>query len=186
MLEFLSMKPTHFPQRIVCVGTSGCGKTTMAKKLSALTGISAVDLDDLYWLPGWHPLPETQFDESVKELVERESWIISGNQSKLIPLMWSRAELVIWLDYPLYKLVWRVVKRTVRRIWSGEECCNGNYETVSRFFSRRSILYFVIAHYRKRKRVYGRLFESKEYPNAEYIRIRTQSEEKRFWKKFKG
>lgn len=43
-------------QRVVIVGTSGSGKTTMARELSVLLGTPHIELDALQWLPGWQSL----------------------------------------------------------------------------------------------------------------------------------
>ena len=39
--------------RIVVVGTSGVGKTTLAKDIAAALAIPHVELDALHWDPGW-------------------------------------------------------------------------------------------------------------------------------------
>jgi adenylate kinase family enzyme len=40
-------------ERVLVMGSSGSGKSTFARRLSALTGIPMVSLDALYWRPGW-------------------------------------------------------------------------------------------------------------------------------------
>lgn len=49
--------------RIVIVGTSCAGKTTLGKKLAQESGIPYTDLDDLHWNPGWTETPHDQFVE---------------------------------------------------------------------------------------------------------------------------
>ena len=39
------------------------------------------------------------------------SWIVDGNYRFLADVTWARADLIIWLDFPLYVNLWR---RTVR------------------------------------------------------------------------
>jgi len=45
-------------RRVVVVGTSGSGKTTIARRLAALLGVRHIELDSLHWERGWveaHP-----------------------------------------------------------------------------------------------------------------------------------
>jgi adenylate kinase family enzyme len=42
--------------RIVVVGASGSGKTTMAKALSRALGLPHVELDAINWQPGWRDI----------------------------------------------------------------------------------------------------------------------------------
>ncbi len=40
-------------KRIVIIGATGSGKTTLARQLAQTYGLPYTDLDDLYWNPGW-------------------------------------------------------------------------------------------------------------------------------------
>lgn len=40
-------------KRVLIVGSPGAGKSTLAKKLAARTGLPLTHLDDLYWNAGW-------------------------------------------------------------------------------------------------------------------------------------
>jgi hypothetical protein len=42
--------------RIVVVGTSGAGKTTMAKSLAGKLDLPCIELDRLRWEPNWQAL----------------------------------------------------------------------------------------------------------------------------------
>ena len=79
-------------KRIVIVGTSGCGKTTLANKLSKMLSIPCIDLDDYYWLPNWQSRDPEEFYTIVGELTKDESWIINGNYSNVRKLIWERCD----------------------------------------------------------------------------------------------
>lgn len=56
-------------RRIVVVGTSGSGKTTMARRLAERLGYPHVELDALYWEPHWTPAPVEVFRERVRQAI---------------------------------------------------------------------------------------------------------------------
>jgi adenylate kinase family enzyme len=51
------------PQRVLVAGTSGAGKTTLARAVAGILGCPHVELDALYHGPGW-----TQRAEFVAEV----------------------------------------------------------------------------------------------------------------------
>jgi hypothetical protein len=44
-------------RRVVILGRGGAGKSVLAGQLSELTGITAIELDGLFWQPGPSPTP---------------------------------------------------------------------------------------------------------------------------------
>lgn len=163
--------------RIVVVGTSGSGKTTFAKKLAEAWDIPFQDLDDLFWLPGWQQRPKEEFTSLVEEVAEKPSWAVCGNQSKLRQLIWPKAQMIIWLDLPIYTCLFRVFKRSLRLYLSGESYCNGNRETLGRLFGPQSILWRVFSSYGRRKRCFTKEFcEQEKASSTAYIRLRSPKE----------
>ena len=100
-------------QRIAIIGSAGSGKSTLARKLADATGLPAVHLDAIWWLPGWKERGAPEFDRIVAEAVARDRWIIDGNYSRTISTRIERADTVIWLDYPRWRCLWRAVERRV-------------------------------------------------------------------------
>ena len=47
--------------RIVVVGVTGLGKTTIARQLASLFYLPHIELDALYWEPNWTPAPVEEF-----------------------------------------------------------------------------------------------------------------------------
>lgn len=121
-------------RRIVVHGCSGSGKSTLARRLGERTGLRVIELDALFHQPGWTPTPAPEFRARVLaalEAAEHESggWIVDGNYgSKLDDLVSSRAELAIWFDLPRPLVMWRIVRRSLRRATLREELWNGNRE----------------------------------------------------------
>jgi adenylate kinase family enzyme len=148
-------------KRIIIVGVSGCGKTTLALELAKILKIPSYDLDEYYWNPDWQPKNAQEFTNLVTILTANENWIISGNFSNTDHTIWQRCDTIIWLDYNFLRCFYRAFTRSIKRILNKVPCCNGNYETITRlFFSRNSILAWVIKSYNKRRKFYIQLFEN--------------------------
>lgn len=165
-------------QRIVIVGTSSSGKTTLGCLISERLQLPQIDLDDLFWLPHWQHRTEKEFTGLVQEAVAEDCWVISGgNYTRMKEITWSRADLIIWLDLPLSLLLYRGAKRALKNIWYKRSFCNGNYESFRRFFSRESIVFYIIRSYWRRKRCYTKAFADLENKNKpKTIRLKNKKE----------
>jgi len=168
-------------KRIIIGGSIGAGKTSLAKLFSKKFDISHIELDALYWLPGWRLRPVEEFKKIVAEAIDKPSWVICGNFSVIRPITWKKADTVVWLDYPFFLCFWQCFKRSVQNVIKRRPCCNENYESFSRlFFSRHSILWWMIKTYKKRNKKYFRLMNDPEYKHITFIRL-TSHEETKKW-----
>ena len=75
------------PRRVAVIGTSGAGKTTFARHVSERLGLDHVELDALFWLPGWIE-PETRGSERRGP---RESGVTNTSHSRAETWTSSRA-----------------------------------------------------------------------------------------------
>lgn len=145
-------------KRVSVVGTSCSGKTTFAKKLADILKIEHTELDAVYWLPDWVARPKDEFLELVETAASTDAWVLDGNYTRSREIVWQRATAIIWLDYSLPRTFYRSLNRTTRRILSGEEIFSGNHETFRQaFFSRDSILLWVMTSFFKNRRQYSEL-----------------------------
>lgn len=161
-------------QRIVVVGTTCAGKTTMATRLSRRLDIPHVELDALHWGPNWTPTPTAAFRESVSEALDSDAWVIDGNYSKTQDIVWTRADTVVWLDYPFPIIFARLLKRTFSRIITREVLWNGNRESWRGvLLSRDSLLLWAITTHNKRRQRFLRNFADPAYAHLAVIRLRT-------------
>lgn len=140
-------------RRVVVGGETSAGKTTFARALAARLDVPVIELDAVFWGPGWtKPDPET-FRARVAERVAGDAWVIDGNYSATRDLVWARADTFIWLDPPFRVLLWRLFKRTNRRIRSREELWNGNRERFrTAYLSRESLYVWLVRAYRRHHR----------------------------------
>lgn len=167
-------------KKIIVTGTSGSGKTTLAKAISEKIGVPCTDMDDLFWLPNWTPREDEDFEQQILSVVEGDEWVISGNYSRLSHITWPKADMVVWLDFPLHTLLWRTLKRSVCRSFTKEPCCGGNQESFSRLFSKETIFYWVLRSYFRRKRSYTAYFADPCDKPHQLAHLKTRDEVRRF------
>jgi adenylate kinase family enzyme len=156
-------------------------KSTFARLLSDRTELPIVELDKLYWAPGWKPVDPDTFRRRVLENTSSDGWIVVGNYGAVRDTLWPRATTVLWLNYGFALTFSRAMRRTVRRAVTREELWNGNRESIRRsFFSRESILWWVITTHRRRREEFTRLRDSAEYRHLRWVEFRRPSEAERY------
>jgi adenylate kinase family enzyme len=101
-------------QRILVIGSSGTGKSTLARKIAPKLGLPVIHLDQEYWQPGWVATEPAAWQARVERLVAREAWVMDGNYSGTFAIRVPRAEAMVWLDLPRHiyfrRAVWRIVQ----------------------------------------------------------------------------
>src|ERR687886_3010529 len=166
--------------KIAVQGTSGSGKTTVARELARRHSVPYVELDALFHGPDWVETPAEEFRRRVAAATDGDGWVVDGNyDSKLGDLVLGRADTVVWLDLPLCVALTRVTRRTIRRIRLGEELWSGNRESWrGGFFGWESMFVWTIrSHLRHRRAKPGRLAE---YPHLRVVRLRSAREVKNY------
>ena len=100
-------------ERILIVGNSGAGKSTMARALSEKTGLPVVHLDRLFWRENWQHIAREEFDALLRQELEKPQWIIDGNYDRTVSMRLAYCDTVIYLDYPRWQCLLGVVKRVI-------------------------------------------------------------------------
>jgi hypothetical protein len=116
--ERLERHPAHSLQgcrRLLILGRTGSGKTTLARELAAALKVSHVELDALYFGPDLSTVPLQVLRERTTAAIAGDRWVTDGNKSAVRDLVWPRADTVVWLDYPLVVSLWRLGRRAVWR-----------------------------------------------------------------------
>jgi adenylate kinase family enzyme len=150
-------KNVYTLRRVVVVGTSGSGKTTLAGQLARRLNVPHVELDALHWQPNWTSTPRDQMVEKARAALDaadrsHDGWTVCGHYGKVRDVTWSRADTVIFLDYPMTTVFSRVFRRTFRRWWYAEELWNGNRESLwTQFCQTDSLFLWVIQTWRKNR-----------------------------------
>lgn len=146
----------RFPyKRIVVIGTTSSGKSTLAKGISEKFNLDFIELDALHWEPNWREADIEVFRKRVETTLRSPGWVVAGNYHVVRDLVWPKAQAVIWLDYPLPIVFWRMLTRTIRRAVMREELWNGNRESFwihLKLWSQDSLFNWLFKTYWRRKR----------------------------------
>ena len=122
-------------KRVSVVGCSGAGKTAVARRLAEVLGVSHVELDALHWGPNWSAATSVELHDRVSAAVDADGWVVDGNyQGKIGTLVWQRADTVVWIDPPKWRVMGQALCRTVRRVVTRQELWNGNRENWDALF----------------------------------------------------
>lgn len=125
MLTFLDPVDWH-PRRVAVAGTSGTGKTTLARRIGARLDLPMTEIDALFHGPAWHPRPT--FEADVEAVISSPQWVTEWQYRVVRGRIADRADTLVWLDLPVRVTMSRVVRRTVGRRLRRTELWNGNIE----------------------------------------------------------
>jgi adenylate kinase family enzyme len=117
---------------VLIAGTSGAGKTTLARAVADVLGCPHSELDALHHGPNWTKRP--QFEDDVRRLVAGARWVSEWQYAAMRDVLLARADVLVWLDLPRRVVMARVLRRTVRRRIRREVLWNGNVEPPFRTF----------------------------------------------------
>lgn len=87
-------------KRIIVIGCPGSGKSTFSRALNLKTDIPLYHLDMMYWNPDKTTIDKSVFLHRLKNVIEKEEWIIDGNYASTMELRLAACDTVFFLDYP--------------------------------------------------------------------------------------
>ncbi|ADV67048.1 ATP-binding cassette domain-containing protein [Deinococcus maricopensis] len=158
-------------RKIVVIGTTGSGKTTLASALAGALNVPHAEQDAWNHEPDWQEAPLERFRARVDAFTAQPAWVMDGNYGKARDLGWPRADTLVWLDYPGPVVFWRLLRRTLWRGLTREELWNGNRERLGmNLVSRNGILaWFFRTHARRRQETPALLAR---YAHLRVVRLR--------------
>jgi adenylate kinase family enzyme len=168
-------------RRVSVVGSSGSGKTTFAAQLAARLGVPHIELDAIWWGPNWTHLDAETFAAKVDAATAADAWVCDGNFSAVRPIVLERADTVVWLDLPLRTCLARMLRRTARRVRSGEELWGGNRESWREVFvGREALFWWLVSQHRRKRRDYAARFGAMDPGRLRVLRFRTSADADRW------
>ena len=88
-------------KKVIVIGCCGSGKSTFARYLHACTGIPLFHLDQLNWNADKTTVEKTVFLKRVREVTQKDTWIIDGNYGSSMEIRMQACDTVFFLDYPV-------------------------------------------------------------------------------------
>ncbi len=163
-------------ERILILGRTGSGKTTLARELAAALHVPHVELDSLYFGPEFSTAPLPLLRERTSAAIAGDRWVTDGNKRAVRDLVWPRADTIVWLDYPLGVSFWRLAKRARRRtsVLKAQAANSGRKTGLPRQFlaAARGVLTALRSHAGQR-REYPRRFAEPANQHLAVVRLRS-------------
>lgn len=167
-------------QRIVVCGPSCSGKSTLAARLGEMRGLPFVELDALFWRPNWVEPPDDEFRAKLIEATAGDRWVVAGNYLRhTMPVVWPRAETVVWLDFGLPTTTYRVLRRSWRRWRTNELLWGTNREKFWPQLKVWDMDSLVGYNIRARKRQRGAVqwaMDDRRFGHLEFVQLRSPRE----------
>ena len=175
-------------RRIHVVGNSCSGKSQLGKKLATALQIPFVELDALNWRPGWVGLNETdpeELERLIGRATEADGWVAAGSYMSFSQrAFWPRLQTVVWLDLPMYLLLWRVLKRSWTRWRSKELLWGTNYEQfwpqLKVWRKEDSLVWWIVTQHRRKRRDMRAYMSDPRWQHIRFLRLQSSAEVERF------
>ena len=108
----------RFMKRVLIIGPGASGKSTLARRLGELAGLTVIELDKLYWQQGLAGTPREQWVQTQQKLIAESEWIMDGDLGPYdaIEVRLRAADTIILLDFALVRCMWRAIWRSRERL----------------------------------------------------------------------
>ena len=176
-------------RRILILGRTGSGKTTLARELAAAIDVPHVELDALYFGPGFTTVPLPVLRERTTAAIAAERWVTDGNKSAVRDLVWPRADTIVWLDYPVGVSLWRLGKRALWRtsVLKTEASQTGDKAGLPKqmLSAAKGVLTALRSH-RGQRRTYPKMFAEPQNRHLAVVRLRSPRATRRWLARVAG
>jgi adenylate kinase family enzyme len=97
--------------RVAVIGPGGAGKSRIARQLGEAVGARLVELDRLFWRPGWVKTPAAEWEAIQRRELGQEPWVVDGLHQDTMCLWLEAADTIVFLDVSPLVATWRVSRR---------------------------------------------------------------------------
>jgi hypothetical protein len=165
------------------IGATGSGKTALSRHISEAWGLPLFELDRVFWDAGTQGAQDIQFIESVSALAQQDAWVLDGHYRSVRELIWRRSEMIVWLNYPLWIVGFRLARRFLQKRLSTRDqqksgkdaapsALSGPAEHSATWRVRMGRLARTIGE----RKEYGQLLGAPEYQGIEVVELRSARE----------
>ncbi|OYR17660.1 P-loop NTPase family protein [Brucella grignonensis] len=100
--------------RIMIIGGSGSGKTSLAREIAKITKLPSVHIDWFYYDPGWQLRKHDLVQKDVIQAANEPEWIMEGNHTSTMKYRASLADMIIFLDIATPIRLVRTLRRSLQ------------------------------------------------------------------------
>jgi adenylate kinase family enzyme len=166
---------------IAVIGSSGCGKTFIAKRLAERYGLEHIEMDSMAFDPGWTLRPVENFKADLEKRLEKATsgWVTDGNWESIGGIQLLLADKIIWLDLPRSAVMRQLIPRTLFRVLTRKKLWNGLREPFSNLYSfnpEKSVVLWSWQHFPSTRAHYERCLLDESWSHAEVLRLRSRTE----------
>ena len=170
--------PPSAMRRVTVVGPSGSGKSTLGARLAAALRVPYIELDALYWKPGWVESPDEEFIPRLHSLAAGDGWVAAGGYwRQTSATLWPRADTVVWLDLPLAQTLSRLMRRCWRRWRTREVLWGTNVERLWPQFKLwdgdASLFGYTLRTHRSKRRRYLDAMADPRWRHVRFVHLRS-------------
>jgi adenylate kinase family enzyme len=101
-------------ERVVVIGCSAAGKSTVARDVGRLLDIEVIHLDKVLWKAGCRLSSPDEELEVVRSLLDRPRWIMDGNYTASLPMRLAAADTVVVVDFSRLRCLRWAIKRLLK------------------------------------------------------------------------
>ena len=162
--------------RIAIVGTSGSGKTSLARRVAERLDVPHLELDAVFHQAGWRSLPDDEFRARVHAFCAQGAWVTCGKYAVVRDLLFERAEVIVCLDHHRLRQTLRVARRSWSRFLRREVLWNGNREPWRALFPfgdpEQAIIRWAWRGVPRARRLFDELEAHPPHPGVQVVRLR--------------
>ena len=105
--------------RIAVIGNACSGKTRLSHALAEIHQLPLSHVDSIQFLAGMHLRDPAETREILNDVSNNEKWIIDGfGPLKIIEDRFQKADVVVFIRFPLWRNYWWCLKRQLKGIYS--------------------------------------------------------------------